>query len=617
MSVFRNVRGRDEGVAVAALAPEGDKAPATGAATGVDPEKHPQGAEPDNSSDDSSRLSIEAREDLEVRKHANEVTADAQLGVQKAEAAALVWSRPAMIGTYFWIWVCFFMLALQQNILGNVTYYAYSSFQTAPQLGTAYILTSVIGAVVKLPIAKLLNVWGRSEGFMVFVGVYLLGMIIIASCNGPDGYAAGYVLYWIGYDAIYFILDIFVADTSGLRNRAFAFAFVTTPFICTAFTGPLAAQSFLTHTTWRWAIGAFCIVMFFVFTPLAVIFKYYQIKAEKQGLFVRPKSGRTMLQSIKHYFLEFDIIGMFILMAAWVLFLLPFSLQTNGRAGYKTATFIVMVIMGVVMFFVFVAWERWFTPTHFIRYDLFRKRTVVGACMLAAVLYYSFYAWELYFYYFCQVVYDLDISKTGYMTQIYNVGSCFWGVVFGIYVRTTKHFKWATLCFGLPLILLGSGLMIRFRGQDANIGLIVMCQIFIAFGGGTIVIATNMAVMAAADRDGVPMMLALLYLFNGFGGAIGYAVAQAIYANTFPDALSSRLPPDLQSEVATIYAGGSITQLTYPVGSVTREAINYAWGYSQKWNCVSSTIMLALGIPAILLWKNYNVDRKQNKGNVL
>ena len=71
--------------------------------------------------------------------------------------------------------------------------------------------------VLKLPIAKTLNIWGRAEGFFVFVCVYIVGMIILASSAGPKSYAAGYVIYWIGYYGIYLIMDIFVADTSGRK----------------------------------------------------------------------------------------------------------------------------------------------------------------------------------------------------------------------------------------------------------------------------------------------------------------------------------------------------------------------------------------------------------------
>lgn len=184
--------------------------------------------------------------------------------------------------------------------------YAFSGFSAAPQISTASILGTIVGGVLKLPVAKVLNLWGRAEGLVFFFCVYLLGMIILAACNGPNGYAAGYVLYWIGYNAVYLILDVFVADTSGLRNRAFAFAFISTPFICTAFTGPLAGQSFLRTSGWRWGYGTFCIVMPFVFLPLALVFKHYEKKAEKLGLYKHTPSGRTVIQSIIHYIHEFD-----------------------------------------------------------------------------------------------------------------------------------------------------------------------------------------------------------------------------------------------------------------------------------------------------------------------
>lgn len=512
------------------------------------------------------------------------------------------------------------MLALQSAIGNNVIFYAYSGFMSAPQVSTANILASIIGGVLRLPIAKILNLWGRAEGFFLFIAVYLLGIIVIASCTGPNGYAAGYVLYWIGYDAIYFIMDVFIADTSGLRNRAFAFAFVGTPFICTAFTGPLAAQSFITRdptTGWRWAYGAFAIIMFFVLTPLAIVFKFFQRKAEKMGLFVRESSGRTRMESFVHYFHEFDIFGAALLIAAFVIFLLPFSLQSYGRAGYGSASFIAMVVVGFLLFPAFAAWEKWGARTHFVKWELFKKPTVLGACLLAALLYFSFYQWDLYYYYFVQVVYDLNISDAGYMLQIYNVGSCFWGVVFGLWVRWTKHFKYTCLFFGLPMMILGAGLMIHFRGGEGNIGYLVMCNIFIAVAGGTLVIGEQMAVMAAADRDGVPLMLALVGLSSSLGGAIGYAVAGAIYTNTFPDALLNALPEADKGNFTTIYLGGSTTQMLYPVGSDTRDAINYAWGYSQKYECIAATACLIIGFPAIMMWKNYNVDKKQNKGTLI
>ncbi|KAL1857796.1 hypothetical protein Plec18167_001801 [Paecilomyces lecythidis] len=561
--------------------------------------------------------SLEQSEEQEVLQHPDAISYNAQAGIQKAEATALVWSKKALYSTYAWIWLCFFVLSMQSSISNNMIYYAYAKFSSAPQISQAYIVSTIVGGVLQLPIAKTLNIWGRTEGFLVFLAVFILGLMVIAACNGPNGFAAGYTLYWIGYSALNFILSVFVADASGLKNRAFVYAFIGTPTICTAFVGPLIAQQFVAYSTWRWAYGCFAIVSFVIFVPLAVVFKLYQRKAAKLGLFTHTSSNRTTVQSIIHYIHEFDIIGALILMAAFILFLLPFSLKTYGYTGCSSATFIAMVVVGLLLFPVFALWEAYFAIIAFIRWELFRKRTVLGACVLSAIIFFNYYVWDQYFYYYVQVVYNLDTSKTGYMTQIYGVGSTIWAVLFGIWIRKTKYFKHVCLFFGAPLLLLGAGLMIHFRGSQSRIGYLVICQIFIAFGGGTLVIGDEMAIMAAADRDGVPLMIAMISLSSSVGGSIGYAVASAIYSNTFPQALLRSLPQSAQADFTTIYTGGSAVQMTYPVGSETRNAINYAWAYSQKYECITAACLVVLAFPAIAVWKNHNVDRKQVKGTVI
>ncbi|KAJ5272913.1 Major facilitator coppper-regulated transporter crmC [Penicillium angulare] len=144
-----------------------------------------------------------------------------------------------------------------------------------------------------------------------------------------------------------------------------------------------------------------------------------------------------------------------------------------------------------------------------------------------------------------------------------------------------------------------------------------MCQIFIALGGETLVIGDEMAVMAAADRDGVPLLIVMISLSSGIGRCVGYGVAILIYSNTFPQALLRSLPESAQADFTTNYTGESAVQTMYPVGSETQNAINYAWGYSQRYECITAACLLVLAFSAIALWKNYNVDRKQVKGTVI
>lgn len=314
---------------------------------------------------------------------------------------------------------------------------------------------------------------------------------------------------------------------------------------------------------------------------------------------------------------SFLVIGAFLLMAGWVMILLPFSMTQNGRSEYKNASFIALIVIGVCLLAVFAAWEKWGARKHFVRYELLKKPTILGACISAAVLFFSFYLWDQYFFNFVLIAYNLNSTMAGYMLQIYNVGSCFWSPFFGLIVWFTRRFKYMCLFFGVPVMILGSGLMIYFRGHNHGIGYIVMCQIFIAFAGGTMAIGNDMAVMAAGGREGTPIMLALIGLCASIGGSIGYAVSAAIYNNVFVDTLTTHLPDNLKANATQIYFDGIAKQEFYPLGSALRNATVEAWSNAQRMNCIASTCILVLLIPAVVIWKNYDVGKKQNKGTMI
>lgn len=114
------------------------------------------------------------------------------------------------------------------------------------------------------------------------------------------------MFYWVGFNGMAYVLDVFMADTSSLKNRALVFAFSTTPYIVTTFAGPRAAQSFLETSGWPWGYGTFAIITPVISLPIMALLWFNQRKAIKQGLLVQQKSGRSILQSINYYFWEFD-----------------------------------------------------------------------------------------------------------------------------------------------------------------------------------------------------------------------------------------------------------------------------------------------------------------------
>lgn len=234
------------------------------------------------------------------------------------------------------------------------------------------------------------------------------------------------------------------------------------------------------------------------------------------------------------------------------------------------------------------------------------------------MLFVEFYLWNNYFASFLPVVVGTTTTETGYIGNIYSIGSCTWSFVAGIILYKTGGFKWQALLFGWPVTTLGCGLMIYFRQPGVNVGYIVMCQIFIAIGGGTLVICEQVAGMAATTHQFVAIVLAIQGMSSQVGGAIGSVIAANIWQSNFPARLVEYLPPDVTANstlFAEIYEDITV-QLSY-AGTPTGDAIVRAYGDTQRLMCGAATGILALGLAAILLWRNIDTRaRKQVKGTV-
>ncbi|ORY64508.1 siderophore iron transporter [Pseudomassariella vexata] len=577
---------------------------------------HP--AEPDKEagviSSDPHNKSQDGQSDTDI----DAIDTTAQRGVQKIEATTKYWSQSNLVLAYIFIWIITFVDAMQQGTTGLLTPYVTSGFSQHSLTAAAGVFSSLIGGVTKLPLAKLIDIWGRPHGYILMVVILTVGLVMMAACQNVETYAAAQVFYWVGYNGLSYIMGIFVADTSSLRNRSFMFAFQSSPYIITVWiTGPFFNAIVKPGGMgFRWGFGIFAIIMPVVCLPLWVLFMYNQRQAVKSGMLPKKSSGRTTWESIKYYFIQFDAVGVLCLCAGFSLFLLPFNIYSYQYYGWKDKMTIGPLVGGFVLLCLFVVWETWYSPVNYMPWELLKDRTVLGANVLACVLFISFYIWDSYFSSFLQIVPNLSPTYTAYVVNIYSIGSCFWSLLIGVYIHYRGRFKNLALYFGIPLTILGVGLMIAFRQPHVNVGYIVMCQIFIAFAGGTLVICEQMAVMAATSHQYVAVVLAMEGMFSSIGGAIGQSVAGATWTSVFPAALAKYLPEEEQGNLTTIY-GDLTVQLSYPVGSATRDAINAAYGDAQKWMLVGGTAILVLAIPAVMVWRNINViEFKQVKGRV-
>ncbi|KAI0568875.1 MFS transporter, partial [Pyrenophora tritici-repentis] len=145
---------------------------------------------------------------------------------------------------------------------------------------------------------------------------------------------------------------------------------------------------------------------------------------------------------------------------------------------------------------------------------------------------------------------------------------------------------------------------------------ILVCQIFIAIAQGVIVICDEIAILATVSHEHVAVCLAVLGIFANTGGAIGLTIASAIWQDILPKKLMEYLPPEELPNFLMIY-GDISTQLSYPMGSPTRLAIQHAYADALLRLLAASTGVWVIGAVGVLMWRNINVkDIKQTKGNI-
>lgn len=310
------------------------------------------------------------------------------------------------------------------------------------------------------------------------------------------------------------------------------------------------------------------------------------------------------------------VIGIVLISAGFALLLLPLSLATYQASQWRSGSIIAMFVVGFCCLVAFAVHERFTARKPFLPFHFLTDRTVFGACALSGTLWTSFYCWDAYFSSYLQVVYNLSISDAGYVANIYNIGSCFFAIIVGGLVRWSGRIKWIALA-AVPLQILGTGLMIYFRQPGKGLGYVIMCQIFISFSGGALVITEQMAVMAAVGPENVATVLALEALFTAVGGAVGPSISGAIWTNTLPGALEQYLPASAKGQASEIYAS-LVTQLSYEWGSPEREGIIEAYAYTQRYMCIAATAVLVLAFFWVLMWRDIRVkDFKQPAGSTV
>ena len=307
----------------------------------------------------------------------------AQAGVQQAEAIARTWDSNSLALAYLGIALLACATSLESLTTSNLTVFATSAFNSHSLVSTVLVIQGVVLSVAKPPISKFADVFGRLEAFCLAVVLCIFGYLQQALATGVDVYAAAQLFYSAGTTGLQILIQIFIADTSDLLNRALFITLPDLPFMLNIWLGPPLAELILRTLGWRWGYAVWAVVLPVCFVPLAVSLAISKRRAARRGLLpISPFKDESKWGFAKHLWFELDLFGLLLICASFSLILVPMTL--GARMGWNHSI-VAMLLVGIVCLIAFPLWERnaYLAPRAFFPRNLLENRTVLAGFGLA------------------------------------------------------------------------------------------------------------------------------------------------------------------------------------------------------------------------------------------
>ncbi|CAG8001417.1 unnamed protein product [Penicillium salamii] len=541
---------------------------------------------------------------------------DIQEGVQKIEAINLTWTAKSLMVAYVSIFLMAFCTSLEGQTVMSLSAYATSAFSKHSLISTVLVIQNVVNAVIKPPMAKVADVFGRFEAFCLSILIYVLGYIQMAGSTNVQTYASAQIFYSAGSTGLQILQQVFIADSSDLLNRAFLALLPEFPFLVTVWLGPTIAGAVLRTSSWRWGYGMWAVILPASFLPLALTLLFNQRKAQRLNLIKkRTKRHTSFVGILRRTWYDLDVGGLVLLSAAVTLILVPLTLAATAKNGWKNAGILVMMVLGVACLCLLPLWEsnKKLAPKPLLSLHLLKQKTALAGCALAFWYFMAFYfSVQPYLYSYLQVVQGYDVATAGRVTQTFAFTSTIAAFSVSLLIKYTRRYR-IYVTIGCVVYMTGLVLMLTCRGEGASHLQILGTQVIVGIGGGLVNVPVQLGVQASASHQEVAAATAMFLTSMEMGGAVGAAISGAVWSSAIPHKLLQYLPEETKDQAGDIF-GKLTTALSYPMGSPTRIAINRAYQETMHRLLTLAVIATLPLIPLSLIMVNYKLD-KMGYGN--
>lgn len=534
-----------------------------------------------------------------------------QVGVQKAEASYQVsgWK----------IWLAWLGLALTAYVTGldNNTQYAYqiqasTVFKSYPLYTSVIAVTQqVIIAVGKFPIAKLADVFGRAEGYMISLFLYILGFIIMAASQNFGTLVAGTVFYAFGNTGTQIMQQIVVADYFSSKLRGLVIGLLSLPYIINFACAPLISAP-LVESNWRWGPGSFAIIMPVAVAPIIISLALSQYKARKENLAPRhPYRSMSFMTALHSFVVDIDFGCLILISAGFILILLPLGLHAYAAKGWASPHIIVMFVIGGVCIIGIGFWEWLVASKPILKLNYFLDKDIIlPAFGIGFFDFLAFYiSWSPAYSWAYVSRAGWSLADVTYFSNTQSLCLTVFGIAAGALMVYLKRYKWI-LFAGCCIRLLGIGLMIKYRDANSTTVQVVFPQVLQGLGGGLMGVTLQVAAQVSVRHQFVAMVTAFVLLMTEIGGACGTAILGSLQSTYLLPEMEKRLGALGVSSTDIMAAYESPFSATWTFGSPERDAFIASWNVYTRVALIIGAAISAVPIICTL----FLTDRKLGNG---
>ncbi|EPS99206.1 hypothetical protein FOMPIDRAFT_1060977 [Fomitopsis schrenkii] len=457
-------------------------------------------------------------------------------------------------------------------------------------VATSYLLTSLASTPLY---GRWSDIFGR-KGVMLFaLAVFLVFSLACALARTMIQLIVFRAFQGIGGGAIITMTLIIVSDIVSLKDRGKFMGINEAIIAVSNGVGPILGGIISQYTTWRW--------VFYINLPLAAL-------AIATVVWLLPQ--KKVHGDIRKKLSQIDYVGSLLTIISSVLLLL--GLNWGGVSyGWVSAPVLVTLILGVVVYALFLYWEAKMAKFPIVPVFIFRYKTVVGVFIATLMNGTTFFALLYYIPQYLQLVRGMSPTRSSLLLLPFLAPIAICVFTCGQITARTGHYRYLIIA-GYSLWTVAQGLQCTIR-ENSSEGKIIGYLFMAGLASGMTFQTSLLAAQAAVSRQQMAVVTAVRNYLRLFGSCIALGICSSLINNALRQAAQN---VGLSSQQIAILLNDPTSVRGDSIGLSDSEMKTIIAGYARGFSGVFYLTVAATGVAwlaSVFLIGQHELTRADDK----